>query len=930
LASDKKTVHIVSNSHWDREWGYPFEETRLLLLDFMDELLDLLDSNSEFQSFTFDSQTLGIFDYLELRPENKERVEAHVKSGRLIVGPWYSLPEEFIVNGESLVRNLVIGHRTAQQLGKVSKIGYTPFSYGQTSQLPQIYNGFDIDTIIFYRGINTPHSEFIWQGADGSRLLGMRFGCMSRFSYYFYIYRQVRYGMDKDEYQYDWDRGAVPFRMASEQYPREHYYILDNAMKEWNTNIIPEQIKKLIYDESEHFTTSHIACMQGFDTSNPDPKESEIIKLCQDATPEHEVKLSNLKDYMDGMRKELTNPTVLYGESRDPGSVGKYTHLFGDVISARTRLKVANHKAEIELQRKAEPWSAIGSMAGGEYLRTAIDRAWILLLKNHPHDTVTGAGIDQMEKDSLYRADQINIISAGVARRGMQAVQLSIDNSDLLEKDSVITVFNPTPYARREVISLFIDLPENMGYDAFSIQTLQGKKAAVQIKNSFPFRTLVRNLQDISLELKSERIHCHFEADDIPAFGYKTYHIVREEKTDSFTGNLLSGADTLENEYLLARFNSNGTIDLTHKETGHTYKGLHYMEDTGEIGHSWVHKKPDRNKTITSNEFPCKIVCEQDGPLLAAMRVDYYMQIPKGVEDKMAINDREEMKPDTSRTQEVNEMVVSSSFTLRKGSRRLDVTTSLNNTCENHRLRVVFPTNLKTDQTQAEVSYDVVSRDIHVKKDNAYYGKENPTYPMYRFVDMADGNKGFTVLNTGIREYEAMDTVERPLAITLIRAFTYRNTPVIGRFEVYPEMELAQCPGKHKWTYAIYPHQGDWQNGVYKEAEELNLPLETAQAGPHKGTLPKEQSFCELIGDNLQISAFKQAQDRPGNYIARIFNPTEKRVDGIIKFARQIQNAWLTNLNEERMEPLPANGKTLELQVGKKKIVTIEFELDFS
>jgi len=294
----------------------------------------------------------------------------------------------------------------------------------------------------------------------------------------------------------------------------------------------------------------------------------------------------------------------------------------------------------------------------------------------------------------------------------------------------------------------------------------------------------------------------------------------------------------------------------------------------------------------------------------------------------MAINDREEMKPDTNRTQEVNEMVVSSRFLLRKGARSLDVTTSLINTCENHRLRVVFPTNLKTDQTQAEVSYNVVSRDIHVKENSAYYGKENPTYPMYRFVDMTDGDKGFAVLNTGIREYEAMDAEERPLAITLIRAFTYRNTPVIGRYEVYPEMELAQCPGKHEWTYAIYPHPGDWQNGVYKEAEELNLPLETAQAGPHKGTLPKEQSFFDLVGDNLQISAFKQAQYRPGNYVVRIFNPTEKRVLGTLKFTRQIKNAWLTNLNEERIEPMPSEGKTIKLHIDKKKIVTIEFELD--
>ncbi len=124
-------------------------ETRLLLVEFMDNLLELLENDPKFNSFLLDSQTIAIEDYLTLRPEKEEQIKKFVTSGKLIVGPWYTLPEEYIVNGESLVRNLVVGHRDAAKYGKVSKIGYTPFGYGQTSQMPQIYNGFDIDTIIF-------------------------------------------------------------------------------------------------------------------------------------------------------------------------------------------------------------------------------------------------------------------------------------------------------------------------------------------------------------------------------------------------------------------------------------------------------------------------------------------------------------------------------------------------------------------------------------------------------------------------------------------------------------------------------------------------------------------------------------------------------------------------------------------------------------
>ncbi len=929
MAKDRKTIHVVSNSHWDREWGYPFEETRLLLLDFMDELLNLLDTDPEFHSFTFDSQTVGIEDYLELRPEKRATIEKHVQSGRLIVGPWYSLPEEYIVNGESLLRNLVVGHRVAGSLGKVSKVGYTPFGYGQTSQMPQIYNGFGIDNIIFYRGINTPKSEFMIEGPDGSRLLGMRFGCMSRFSYYIYVYRVLRYGSDNVFAFYDWDRGAAPFRLANDSRPREHYYVLDDQKKQWNSGPIREQLLKLVRDESEHFTTKHICCMQGFDTSNPDPKESEIIRLCQELLPEHTIKLSNLEEYMNAMRKEVKNPTLLTGESRDPGSTGKWTHLMGDVISARPRLKRANHRAEVALQRQAEPWSAIGSMLGGEYLKPALDRCWRLLLQNHPHDTITGAGIDQMEKDSLYRADQICIVSEGLARRGMQAVQISIDNSDVDAKGSVFTVFNPCPFPRSGVVSCYIDLPDGMGYDAFSITSPDGKKKCrLQIKEQFPAGVLVRNLQDISIELRTKRVLCHVEVDEIPAYGYRTYHVAREERMQYESGSLAPEANVLENEHLRVRFNSDGTLDLTHKESGRTYAGLHYLEDTGETGHSWIHMEPDKNETIRSQGFPCAITLEQAGPLFARMRVDYHLQIPVGIEDELTVEFREAEMNHTQRRKERREMIVTSRFTLRAGQKRLDVTTSFENHCRNHRLRAVLPTGLKCDRTDSEASFDVISRDIHVKKGNAYYGRPNPQYPMHRFVDMSDGKAGFAVVNnSGLREYEAMDTKERPLAITLLRAYTYRNCPIFGRWEVYPDMELAQCIGPHECSYSIYPHSGDWRSGVFAEAEEVNLPLEGAQAGPHEGTLPKAMSFLEIQGENLQLTAFKRAEDRTETFVVRVFNPTEKAVSGKLIAYKAVKGAWLTNMNEERLEAVKPSGKQIPLKVGKKKIVTLEFQL---
>ena len=924
-----KTIHVVSNSHWDREWDYPFEKTRLLLLDFMDALLDLLDRDPDFDSFTMDSQTLCVEDYLELRPEQRARVEKHVKSGRLIVGPWYSLPEEYVVNGESLVRNLVVGHRSARGFGKVSKVGYTPFSYGQTSQMPQIYNGFGIDTIIFYRGINTPKSEFILEGPDGSRLLGMRFGCMSRFSYYIYVYRVLRYGSDDVFARYDWDRGAAPFRLCTDRHPGEHYFVLDDQKKQWNDAPIREQLLKLVRDESAHFTTRHICCMQGFDSSNPDARESDIIKLCQRLMPEHEIKLSNLDAYMKAMRKEVENPTVLTGESRDPGNTGKWTYLCGDMISARLPLKQANHRVEVALQRLAEPWSAIGMMVGARYEKTALDRAWRLLLKNHPHDTITGAGIDQMQKDSLYRADQAVILSENLARRAMQAVQIQVDNSDLSPRDSVVTVFNPCPFPRRGVVSCYIDLPDGMGYEAFSLRKPGArKKQRLQLKEQSEPGTLVRNLQDISIELRSVRHLCHVEVDAIPAYGYQTYHLAREDDFDYAPGTLAPETNVLENDHLRVEFNADGTIDLVHKETGHVFRDLHYIEDSGETGHTWVHMVPDDNAVITSHGSPVSIALEESGPLLARMRVAYRMTIPAGLTQEMTGEWRTAEMNHTARSKECKEIVVTSRFTLRAGAKRLEVRTELDNVCKHHRMRVVFPTHLEAEVTQAEAGFDVIPRDIHVKRGNAYYGRPNPQYPMHRFVDIADDKMGLAVLNdSGMREYEAMDTDDRPLALTLFRAFTYRNCPIFGRYEVYPEMDLAQCLGPMEWTYALYPHAGDWTHGVYAEAEDMNLPLEAAQVGPHEGTLPKSMSFFELTGEGLQLTAFKRAEDRKQSYVVRVFNPTDQAVNGSLKTFKPLKKAWLTNLDEKRQQELKPAGRVLKFKAAEKKIMTIEFRL---
>ncbi len=231
-----KIFHIISNTHWDREWRFPFQRNRQMLVDMIDNLIDILQNEPDYKAFHLDSQSIIIDDYLEIKPQNENLIKDLVKNKKIFIGPWYILPDEFQVGGENLIRNLLLGHKTSRKYGRVSKTGYSPFSWGQISQLPQIYSNFGIDFIMFYRGVNSlesPKAEFLWQGADGTTLLTSRFSTMPRYNFYFYIYRRILFDENITDTKTGWNVKGQLFHTAdagiSEDYfnisPDEKYYI---------------------------------------------------------------------------------------------------------------------------------------------------------------------------------------------------------------------------------------------------------------------------------------------------------------------------------------------------------------------------------------------------------------------------------------------------------------------------------------------------------------------------------------------------------------------------------------------------------------------------------------------------------------------------------------------------------------------------------
>src|SRR3954468_5567379 len=168
-------VFVVAHTHWDREWYERFEGYRARLVPMVSKLLDLLERDKDFRSFTFDGQTIAIEDHLEKRPDDRARIAALVKAERLFIGPWYVLADNLLVSGESLVRNFQEGLRVAQSFGRALRVGYVADPFGHPAQVPQILRGFGYGTYVFSRGVGDEGeslgAEFRWQSPSGDRVL---------------------------------------------------------------------------------------------------------------------------------------------------------------------------------------------------------------------------------------------------------------------------------------------------------------------------------------------------------------------------------------------------------------------------------------------------------------------------------------------------------------------------------------------------------------------------------------------------------------------------------------------------------------------------------------------------------------------------------------------------------------------------------------
>jgi len=367
----------------------------------------------------------------------------------------------------------------------------------------------------------------------------------------------------------------------------------------------------------------------------------------------------------------------------------------------------------------------------------------------------------------------------------------------------------------------------------------------------------------------------------------------------------------MENKFIKVKVNPNGTVNLINKETGKEYSQLNYLTDQGEAGNAWQHIDLRFDKKYNSLGIAASVAVTESGALVSTITVEYNFSVPAEYVDAL------------SRSENKVETPVTINYTLEENSKFLKVVMAINNTAKDHWLRVNFPTTIKTGKTWSDSHFDVLSRDIKIPDSSGWAEEAQGTHPLRTFVDMNDSINGLAVLTKGLYEYEALEDHDNTMAITLLRACRIKLKVSEEKITELPD-EGIQCPGTQCFEYAIYPHSGDCFNAeVLTLASIYNVPVRAVMSSRGKGNLLLEGGLFAISGNNLQVTAVKNAEDGTG-LIIRIYNPTDKTVKGEINFQHNLKNASYCKMDESEIGSVEFNDSRIALTISGKKIITIK------
>lgn len=542
-----KHVHVIPHMHWDREWYFTTEESRILLVNNMDEILERLETDENYLYYMLDGQTAILEDYFDVKPENLERVRKLVQQGKLIVGPWYTQTDEMVVGGESIVRNLLYGLKDSRKFGEPMMIGYLPDSFGQSEKMPQILNGFGITRSIFWRGSSERHGtnkqNFFWEGNEGGKVLVH----------------------------------LLPLGYAIGKYLPAEKEALAKRMSKY----MPVLEHGAVNDE--------IALPNGHDQMPIQQNIYQIMDTLKEIYPDKTFFLSRYEKIFDELEK-VPDLDTIKGELLD----GKYMRVHRSIFSTRADLKSDNTRIENKITNILEPLASIAHKLGFSYEHGLVENIWKDIMKNHAHDSIGCCCSDKVHQqiaDRFFLAeDKTDELIKFYKRKITDAISQEIT----LDK---LTVFNLLPYERDNLV------------DAQIITKMKNFDLVDENGKSYDFTVTKTEIVDAGLIDRQivhygdydpfVRYYLNF-VDVIPAMGYKTFLIKEKDGAVAQTASTLVSA--AENEFFKISLNTNGSFNITDKLANIEYPAVLMIEDGSDDGDEYDFSELEDDFIVTSKD----------------------------------------------------------------------------------------------------------------------------------------------------------------------------------------------------------------------------------------------------------------------------------------------------------------------------------------
>ena len=572
-----KKVHIVPHMHWDREWYFSTEESRILLVNNMKEIMDMLENNPDYPYFVMDGQTAILEDYLAVKPQDKERIKKLVEEGKLIIGPWYTQTDEMVVGGESIVRNLLYGIKDCGEFGDYMKIGYLPDSFGQSAQMPQILNGFDIKHSMFWRGCSerkgTGKTEFNWTSDDGSEV----------------VVQILPLGYAIGKYL-PTDIDALKKRME------KYFPVLDRGA-----------------------TMEHEILPNGHDQMPVQKNIFNVIEKLKELYPDREFFLSRYENIFEELEKESNRDTIS-GEFLD----GKYMRVHRSIFSTRMDIKAANARIESKITNILEPLASIAYSLGFEYHHGLIELIWKEIMKNHAHDSIGCCCSDKVHKEIMNRF----LLAEEKVDRLIEFYKRKITDAISCEKAlDKLTIFNLMPYEREEIIRAQIitkmksfemvnDEDIKLDFQVIHKEEIDAgliDRQIVHYGNYDPFMIYTIEFKDV-----------------VPAMGYKTYLI---KESEFMIEKEYEAVNKIDNDFYEIEVNENGTLKILDKKINKTFDNVLLMENGGDEGDEYDFSPLVDEKLIFNTHVKAEYSIKKN-KFNNEIKISYRLDVPKNIESR--------------------------------------------------------------------------------------------------------------------------------------------------------------------------------------------------------------------------------------------------------------------------------------------------------